>query len=511
MNFRLWYLKRSLFCRKIILMNSRMSNLENYFGNFRKNIVGIDQEFESAYGKQKIVYGDWIASGRLYQPIEEKITNEFGPFVGNTHTETSETGLLMTHAYHRSHEIIKKHVNAGPNDLIITAGFGMTSVINKFQRILGLKYCGKLTYSKCLQERERPVVFITHMEHHSNQTSWYETSTEVVIVEPGEGGLVEPENLRKALEKYKDRPFKIGSFTACSNVTGVRTPYKKLARIMHEHGGVCFIDFAASAPYDEINMHPEDLLEKLDAVMFSPHKFLGGPGSPGVLVFDATMYKNQVPDNPGGGTVDWTNPWGKYKYVDDIEAREDGGTPGFLQSIKAALAFRLKDQMGIENIRKREEELLERAFKGLDEVPGLKILADNVRDRLGVISFYIDGIHYNLIVQILNDKFGIQTRGGCACAGTYGHFLLEVTYEQSQEITDKINHGDLSEKPGWVRWSLHPTMTNAEVNLMIDALKDIVENIQKYQNDYIYDNRKNIFWHKNDPDDEELMQKWFTL
>jgi len=501
MNFRLYSLKRSLFCIHIIPKISRMSNLENYFSGFRKNIVGIDQEFESAWGKQKMVYGDWIASGRLYRPIEAKITNEFGPFVGNTHTETSETGLLMTHAYHRSHEIIKKHVNAGPNDVIITAGFGMTAVINKFQRILGLKYCGKLTYSKCLQERERPVVFLTHMEHHSNQTSWYETSAEVVIVEPGDGGLVEPENLRKALEKYKDRPFKIGSFTACSNVTGVRTPYKNLARLMHEYGGVCFIDFAASAPCDEIDMHPEDPLEKIDAIMFSPHKFLGGPGSSGVLVFDVSMYKNQVPDNPGGGTV----------YVDDIEAREDGGTPGFLQSIKAALAFQLKDQMGVENIRKREEELLERAFKGLDEVPGLKILADNVRDRLGVISFYIEGIHYNLAVQILNDKFGIQTRGGCACAGTYGHFLLEVTYEQSQEITDKINHGDLSEKPGWVRWSLHPTMTDAEVDLMITALKDIVENIQEYQKDYIYDNRKNIFWHKNDTNRSELIKTWFDF
>ena len=279
--------------------------------------------------------------------------------------------------------------------------------------------------------------------------------------------LLTRKTYRKALEEYKDRPFKIGSFTACSNVTGVRTPYHELARIMHEYGGVCFIDFAASAPYEEINMHPEDPMEKLDAILFSPHKFLGGPGSSGVLVFDASMYKNEVPDNPGGGTVDWTNRWGKYKYVDDIETREDGGTPGFLQSIKTALCFDLKDQMGIENIKKREEELLEIAFKGLDEIDGLSILADNVRDRLGVISFYIENIHYNLLVQILNDKFGIQTRGGCACAGTYGHFLLEVSYEKSQEITDKINHGDLSEKPGWVRWSLHPTMTNEEVELMI--------------------------------------------
>jgi selenocysteine lyase/cysteine desulfurase len=236
--------------------------------------------------------------------------------------------------------------------------------------------------------------------------------------------LVKPENLRKALEEYKDRPFKMGSFTACSNVTGVRTPYPELARIMHEYGGVCFIDFAASAPYEEIICIPMIRLKSWMPLMFSPHKFLGGPGSPGVLIFDASMYKNLAPDNPGGGTVDWTNRWGKYKYVDDIEAREDGGTPGFLQSIKAALAFQLKDQMGVENIQSREKELLSRAFSGLETVPGVKILADNVRDRLGVISFYIEGIHYNLIVQILNDKYGIQVRGGCACAGTYGHFLL---------------------------------------------------------------------------------------
>ncbi len=486
-----------------------MSNLEKYFEKFRSNIVGIDQTFQSPYGEQKIVYADWIASGRLYAPIENKITNIIGPFVGNTHTETSETGIRMTQAYHKSHQLIKKHVNAGANDIIITSGSGMTDVINKFQRILGLKYCGKISGKSCIAERERPVVFITHMEHHSNQTSWYETSADVVVIEPGEGLLVEPENLRKTLEEYKDRPFKIGSFTACSNVTGVRTPFYQLARIMHEHGGVCFIDFAASAPYEKMDMHPEDPMEKLDAVLFSPHKFLGGPGSSGVLIFDASMYKNEVPDNPGGGTVDWTNRWGKYKYVDDIETREDGGTPGFLQSIKTALCFDLKDKMGIENIKKREDELLKLAFEGLDKIAGLNILADNVRERLGVISFYVENIHYNLLVQILNDKYGIQTRGGCACAGTYGHFLLEVSYEKSQEITDKINHGDLSDKPGWVRWSLHPTMTNDEVETMILALNEIVENIETYRKDYVHVKRSNVFRHKNQNTDEGFMKDWF--
>ncbi len=488
-----------------------MSNLEKHFEKFRKNIIGIDQEFDSPFGTKKIVYGDWIASGRLYKPIEDKISNEIGAFVGNTHTETSETGIRMTHAYQKSHELIKQHVNAGKNDVIITAGSGMTAVINKFQRILGLKYCGTLSGKGCILERERPVVFITHMEHHSNQTSWYETNADVVVIEPGEGLLVDTDNLRQALNKYKDRPFKIGSFSACSNVTGVRTPYHEMAKIMHEFGGVCFVDFAASAPYEKIDMHPDNPLEKLDAVMFSPHKFLGGPGTSGVLIFDASMYKNEVPDAPGGGTVDWTNRWGKYKYVDDIEAREDGGTPGFLQSIKTALCIDLKNQMGIENIEKREKELLTRAFNGLDKIKGLNILADNVRDRLGVISFYIDKIHFNLVVQLLNDKYGIQTRGGCACAGTYGHFLLEVSYEQSKEITEKINHGDLSEKPGWVRWSLHPTMPDSEVDLMIHALEDIVENIETYKKDYSYNNHTNEFWHKNSIGDEELMERWFSL
>ena len=349
------------------------------------------------------------------------------------------------------------------------------------------------------------------MEHHSNHTSWFETNADVVMVKPADDLSISLENLQEALDQYKDRQFKIGSFTACSNVTGVRTPYHHMAKIMHENGGVCFIDFAASAPYDEINMHPNDPMEKLDAVLFSPHKFLGGPGSSGVLIFDVSMYKNDVPDNPGGGTVDWTNPWGSYKYVDNIEEREDGGTPGFLQSIKTALCFELKDQMGIDNIKNREEELLEKAFEGLDKIPGLHILANNIRERLGVISFYVENIHYNLLVRLLNDKYGIQVRGGCACAGTYGHLLLEVTYEASKEITDKINHGDLSEKPGWVRWSLHPTMSDAEVDLMIEALNDITANIEVYSQDYLYDNRKNVYWHKDTSNDNRVCKEWFSL
>lgn len=488
------------------------SSLQEYFRGFRKNIVGIDQEYDSPYGLKKIIYCDWIASGRLYGPIEEKMSHLFGPFVGNTHTETSETGSRMTWAYHHAQEIIKKHVNAGPDDVLIAAGAGMTAVINKFQRILGIKGCSYPKTARCLTEIDRPVVFITHIEHHSNQTSWYETLADVVIIEPGKDLTVDPDNLVKALEKYSDRKFKIGSFSACSNVTGVFTPYHKMARIMHEHGGLCFVDFAASAPYVEINMHPEDPMERLDAIFFSPHKFLGGPGSSGIMIFDKSLYKSSAPDQPGGGTVDWTNPWGEYKYVDNIESREDGGTPAFLQMMRAALAIRLKEQMGTEKIRAREDELLEKTFQGLMAIPGLHILASNVRHRLGAVSFYIDGLHYNLVVRLLSDRYGIQVRGGCACAGTYGHYLLDVTYDHSHRITEMINNGDLSEKPGWVRLSVHPTMTDDEIGTVIAALREIRDHATEWSADYIYNRRTNEFTHKDDTGDGmERVRSWFNL
>ena len=261
-----------------------MKNLEKYFDPFRKNTVGYNVSFSTPYGEQKIIYADWIASGRLYKPIEQKISEVFGPLVGNTHSESSVTGTTMTLAYHEAHRIIKEHVNAGPDDKIITAGSGMTGMINKWQRILGLKIPEQLYDYLKIPEKLKPVVFITHMEHHSNQTSWNETIADVVIVSPDKNGLVDFNDLEKKLEKYKNRKLKIGSFTSCSNVTGIQTEYHRLAQVMHEHGGFCFIDFACSAPYVPINMHPAEPSEKLDAIFFSPHKFLGGPGTPGVLI-----------------------------------------------------------------------------------------------------------------------------------------------------------------------------------------------------------------------------------
>jgi selenocysteine lyase/cysteine desulfurase len=486
--------------------------MEEYFTQFRKHIIGNDLEFQTPFGKKRMLYADWIASGRLFEPIENTITHRMGPFIGNTHTETSETGTLMTNAYHYAQKIIKQHVNASPEDVIITTGFGMTAAIVKFQRILGLKACGIFSRHDCLDVIERPVVFVTHMEHHSNHTSWYETIADVIQIPPDENLLVNLDTLRSLLEEYKDRKVKIGSFTACSNVTGVRTPYYGMARLMHEYDGLCFVDFAASAPYDKIDMHPEDPMMALDAIFFSPHKFLGGPGSSGVLIFNSKLYRYHSPDQPGGGTVEWTNAWGEYKYIDDIEAREDGGTPGFLQAIRTALAIKLKEEMGMDNIHQREKELVDIAFRELEKIPELHILADNVRDRLGVISFYIDNVHFNLVVKLLNDKFGIQVRGGCACAGTYGHYLLDVSYDKSRHITDLINTGDLSEKPGWIRISLHPIMTNEELYYMIDAIKQIIAYHEDWVREYEYDYHTNEYHHRSEPADKAvLVRPWFQM
>ncbi len=496
--------------RYIATMNSQ---LELYFNEFRKDIIGIDQTFISPYGPKKIIYTDWTASGRLYRPIEEKLMNEFGPFVANTHTETTVTGTAMTLAYHEARHIIKRHVNASSEDILITDGTGMTGVVNKFQRILGLRIPENLKEFAVIPEALKPIVFISHMEHHSNQTSWLETIADVEVIPANEEGLLCLKGLKVLLEKYKQRSFKIASITSCSNVTGIQTPYHEVAQLMHQNNGVCFVDFACSGPYVTIDMHPQVADAYLDAIFFSPHKFLGGPGTSGVLLFNKNLYKNNVPDCPGGGTVSWTNPWGEHKYIDNIEDREDGGTPGFLQVIKTALAIQLKDKMGVKNILKREHELVNYIFTSLNIVPNLHILADQHQDRLGVISFYIEDLHYNLGVKLLNDKFGIQTRGGCSCAGTYGHYLLHVDQEMSYHLVCQIASGDLIQKPGWIRMSIHPTTTTEEIQYVCDSIRDLALHHSVWGSDYQYNSKTNEFSHKATPlsIEKQRVNSWFMV
>jgi selenocysteine lyase/cysteine desulfurase len=472
---------------------SELINLENYFSKFRENTVGVNHSFKSMYGKQNLLYADWIASGRLYAPIEDIMLHKIGPMIANTHSFSSQTGKVSTYAYQHARELIKKHVNASEIDVLVTTGTGMTAALSKLQRIIGLRRTDNLKDFKPNYDNDRPVVFITHMEHHSNQVSWYETNADVVILPPDENNLVDPKSLSEAIEKYSDRTLKIGSFTACSNVTGLITPYYELAKIMHQNNGFCFVDFAASAPYVKIDMHPKDPEQQLDAIFFSPHKFLGGPGTCGVLVFNEKLYKSNSPDNPGGGNVKCTNPWGGYHYSDVIEVKEDGGTPGFLQVIRTALCMALKEQMGIENIKYREKELLNLCFSVLYKIRGLSILGDIVTDRIGCVSFIIEDIHYNLIVRLLNDRFGIQVRGGWSCASTYAHYLYNIDKNQSKKITNELLQRNQTNKPGWVRISLHPTMTNDEVLFICDAIQKVALNYKVWQKDYQYNAVTNEF------------------
>lgn len=495
-------------------------SLENHFSVFRENIIGQNQCFESPFGPKKIIYADWTASGRSYGPIEEQLQKEILPFVGNPHSGATVTGTSMSIAYEKAKTIIREHVNAAADDVIIFCGSGTTAAVNKLQRLLGLRIPERITdyikkeqaekidplvddamnikekihHSLKLDDALVPVVFVTHMEHHSNHTSWLETIATVEMIKPGKDGNVDLDHFRYLLEKYKNRKTKIAAVTACSNVTGIETPYHAIAKMVHEHNGLCFIDFACAAPYISMNMHPPESDAHLDAVYFSPHKFLGGPGTPGVLIINKKLCCNLVPDHPGGGTVSYTNPWNFREYIADIEQREDGGTPAFFQVMKAAMCVRLKEAMGVANMHKRETEMLQIIFARFEKIKNVALLEKDFKKRLPVISFIVKGAHHNLIVKLLNDRFGIQARGGCSCAGGYGHLLLNVDRFRSYTILEAIRAGDLSAKPGWTRISLHPTMTNAEIDFIMDAIHLTAMHFIEWARDYRYDAASNEFY-----------------
>jgi selenocysteine lyase/cysteine desulfurase len=443
------------------------------FDAIARGIVGHDLRIPTPEGERRMIYADWTASGRAYAPIEQRLQHDVGPYIANTHSETSFTGHLMTAAYEHARARVKRHVNAAPGDVLLPAGTGCTGAINKLQRLMGLRVPSNFIGRAEVDAADRPLVLITHMEHHSNHTSWLECEVALEIIPAAADGTVDVAAIPALLARHAHRRLKIASVTACSNVTGIEVPVHDIAAVMHAHGGLCFVDFACSAPYVAMDMHPGDPARALDAIFFSPHKFLGGPGSCGILVFDPRLYTAAVPDQPGGGTVSWTNPWNQHRYHDDIEVREDGGTPGFLQLVRAALAVQLKEAMGVARIAARERQIVARVFERLDRIPRAVVLAAAHRHRLPVFSFYLPGLHYNLVVRMLNDRFGVQARGGCSCAGTYGHYLLNVDVDQSHRITERIDAGDLTDKPGWVRVSFHPATSDDDVEAVCDAIEQV--------------------------------------
>jgi selenocysteine lyase/cysteine desulfurase len=399
----------------------------------------------------------------------------------------------MTELYERAFRRIARYLNAAPDDVVLPVGSGSTGAVNRLITILGLRLPSqledRLQLSRHVPLADRPVIFRSQMEHHSNDITWRETIGETVYVDFDAHGRISADDLDARLAKYADRPYKIGTFSAASNVTGIRNDCHALARVLHRHGALAFFDYAASGPYVEIDMHPQDArgapdsAAALDAVFLSVHKFLGGPRAPGLLIGNRRLFSNRVPAEPGGGTVLYTSPT-EHVYLEDASHRETGGTPPIVGSIQAGLAFDLKHAIGVERIRRIEADYLRRALEVWTRDPALTILGDLEPERLGVVSMIFEGLHHNFAVALLNDFFGLQVRGGCMCAGPYGHELLHIDLSVSEGIRRELLRGHAGVKPGWVRVSFSPATTEEEFQALLEGVEFVSRRGRGYLDRY---------------------------
>ncbi len=444
----------------------------------RASVIGADYAVPGPFGHRRVTYADYTASGRSLSFIEDYLRDVVLPLYANTHTESSGTGLQTTRFREEAREMIRSCVNAGDEHAVIFAGSGATGAIDRLIAVLGLRIPCTLENQYHLSDQipasERPVVFTGPFEHHSNELPWRETISDVVRIDEDADGHIDLAQLERELVTYADRPLKIGSFSAASNVTGIITDTRAVTRLLHEHDALSFWDFAAAAPYVSIDMAPEDEpLAYKDAIFFSPHKMIGGPGTPGVLIARRELFKNEVPAVPGGGTVAFVNP-NDHRYLEDIEHREEGGTPAIIESIRAGLIFQLKRAVGTDRIRELEESFIGRAIDSWSGNPNIKILGNPEAERLSIVSFVVRHgeryLHHNYVVALLNDLFGIQSRGGCSCAGPYGHRLLGIDIDTSTEFEREITRGCEGIKPGWVRVNLNYFISEQVFGFIVDAV-----------------------------------------
>ena len=445
-------------------------------------MIGGTDIVDGPFGPRPVVYADYTASGRSLSFIEDYIRSAVLPLYANTHTESSGTGLQTSRYREEARAIVAECTGATDDHVVIFCGSGSTYAIDKLIGVLGLRVPSNLEdrwhVTDAIPADQRPVVFIGPFEHHSNELSWRESVADVVVIHESRDGHVDLEHLAEQLVRYADRPIKIGSFSAASNVTGIITDTAAVSTLLHEHGALAFWDFAAAAPYVDIDMGPVDEPSSFDAVFLSTHKLIGGPGTPGVLVAKKSLFTNRVPVVVGGGTVSYVYQDG-HDFHPGIEHREEGGTPAIVESIRAGLVFQLKAAVGVDEIRRREHGFVTRAIAAWDAEPNVEVLGSHEAERLSIVSFVIrhDGggtrryLHHNYVVALLNDLFGIQARGGCSCAGPYGHRLLGIDPEFSHALEREINTGCEGIKPGWVRVNFNYFIDDATFDYIVDAVK----------------------------------------
>ncbi|MBT8201878.1 MAG: aminotransferase class V-fold PLP-dependent enzyme [Acidimicrobiia bacterium] len=452
---------------------------EALIATIRDSVIGKDETVVGPFGPRRLTYADYTASGRSVSFIEDFIRQSVLPLYANTHTESSGTGLQTTRFREDARQIIKDCVGASSDYALIFSGSGTTGAVDRLIGILNLRVPADLDarfhLTDHIPEDERPVVFIGPYEHHSNELPWRESIADVVRIPEDADGHIDLDVLHDELERFAIRPLKIGSFSAASNVTGIISNTHRIARLLHSHGALSFWDFAAAAPYVEIDMLGEhDGLSYKDAIFLSPHKLIGGPGTPGVLIIRKDLLINEVPAVVGGGTVSFVNPI-EHKYLDHPEHREEGGTPAIVESIRAGLVFQLKQAVGTEAIRVREESFIQRAIARWRAHLNIEVLGNPDAERLSIVSFVVRFgdryLHHNYVVALLNDLFGIQGRGGCSCAGPYGHALLGIDLEQSHKFEEEILHGCEVIKPGWVRLNFNYFITEASFEFIVRAVE----------------------------------------